>query len=75
MSTPAIHVVARGTRRWAVEREGAAHPASMHSTQAEAAKAGRALAKRDRVEFIVHRKDGQIRARDSYGNDPYPPKG
>ncbi len=75
MATPAIHVVPRGNRRWAVEREGAGHPASMHATQAEATKAGRALAKRDRTEFIVHRKDGQIRARDSYGNDPFPPQG
>ena len=35
MATPAIHVVPRGNRRWAVEREGATRPASMHPTQAE----------------------------------------
>ena len=75
MAAPAIHVVSRGARRWAVEREGASHPASMHSTQAEASKAGRALAQRSRTEFIVHGKNGQIRSRDSYGNDPFPPKG
>jgi hypothetical protein len=75
MASPAIHVVPRGTRRWAVEREGANRPASMHATQAEATKAGRALAMRDRAEFIVHGKNGQIRNRDSYGNDPFPPKG
>lgn len=27
------------------------------------------------VEFHLHNRQGQIRERDSYGNDPYPPKG
>ena len=75
MATPAIHVVPRGPRRWAVEREGATHPASMHATQAEASRAGRALARHDRTEFIVHGRNGQIRKRDSFGNDDFPPKG
>jgi hypothetical protein len=70
MTTPAIHVVSGGTRRWAVEREGGARPMPMHPTHAEASRAGRALAPRDRVEFIVHGKNGQIRTRYSYGNDP-----
>jgi len=26
-------------------------------------------------EVIVHRRDGRIREKNSYGNDPYPPKG
>jgi hypothetical protein len=26
-------------------------------------------------ELFTHRKNGQIRDRDSYGNDPFPPKG
>lgn len=39
-------------------------------TQAEAAKAGRTLAREKQVEFILHGEDGRIRHRDSYGNDP-----
>lgn len=32
-------------------------------------------ARRDKVEHLIHRKDGSIGDRNSYGNDPYPPKG
>jgi hypothetical protein len=75
MAATAVHVVPRPTGGWAVQREGGKRATSTHSTQAEAAKAGRTIAKRDKVEFFVHGKDGQIRTRDSYGHDPYPPKG
>jgi hypothetical protein len=39
-------------------------------TQAEAEEAGRKLAKQQCAEFVLHGEDGQIRAKDSYGNDP-----
>jgi Uncharacterized protein conserved in bacteria (DUF2188) len=60
---------------WVVEREGASRVSSRHRTQAEADERGRALAKRERVELIIHGRDGRIRQRDSYGNDPPRPKG
>jgi hypothetical protein len=68
-----VHVVPRGDR-WAVEREGAERASSLHDTQAEAEKAGRPLARADQTEFYLHGRNGQIRERDSYGNDPNPPK-
>jgi len=39
-----------------------------------AVKAGRALARQLRVEHTIHRKDGVISEKNSYGNDPNPPK-
>jgi hypothetical protein len=42
----------------------------VHLTQAEAEEAGRAQAKRDKVEFELHGTDGRIRAKGSFGNDP-----
>jgi hypothetical protein len=42
---------------------------------AEAQAAGRAAAKKDGVEHLIHKKDGTIGDRNSYGNDPHPPKG
>jgi Uncharacterized protein conserved in bacteria (DUF2188) len=68
-----VHVVPRGDR-WAVEREDAKRASSLHDTQAEAEKAGRPLARADQTEFYLHGRNGQIRERDSYGNDPNPPK-
>lgn len=44
-------------------------------TQKEAIRAGREIAKNQGGELFVHNKQGRIRERDSYGNDPFPPKG
>jgi hypothetical protein len=69
-----VHVVPHDDG-WAVEREGAKRVSSVHSTQAEAEQAGRTTARNEETEFLLHGKNGQIRERDSYGNDPYPPPG
>ena len=45
------------------------------STQSEAISVARQIARNQGSELIIHRPNGQIRARDSHGNDPYPPKG
>ncbi len=60
---------------WANRREGGDRASSTHPTKAEAEAGGRSAAKKDRVEHLVHKKDGTIGHRNSYGNDPYPPKG
>lgn len=60
---------------WANRREDAERASSTHATKAEAQEAGRAAAKKDGVEHLVHKKDGTIGERNSYGNDPNPPKG
>jgi hypothetical protein len=69
-----VHVV-QGGKRWRVEVEGSSRPRSTHSTQAEAAKAGRQVAKKNRSELLVHGRDGQIRMRNTYGSDPRRSKG
>lgn len=46
----------------------------MHRTQANAIDAGRREAKRDAVDLVTHARDGKIRSKDSYGNDPLPPR-
>ncbi|MEQ1759224.1 MAG: DUF2188 domain-containing protein [Vicinamibacterales bacterium] len=42
---------------------------SAHRSQAAAAKAGRAVARRDHVELVIHGRSGQIRTKDSYGRE------
>jgi hemerythrin superfamily protein len=56
--------------RWQVKREGAKRASRTFDTQNEAAEFGRNLAKRERVELIVAGRDGQVRDRSSFGNDP-----
>jgi hypothetical protein len=69
-----IHTVPHGDG-WANRREGSRRVSRTFGTQREAIAAGREAARRDRTEHVVHGRDGRIRERNSYGNDPYPPKG
>jgi hypothetical protein len=44
-------------------------------TQSEAIKIAREIAINQQSELVIHRPNGQIRDKDSFGNDHYPPKG
>ena len=55
---------------WSVKREGAKRAGSVHDTKIEAIEAGRERAKREKVELVIHLKNGKIQDLDSYGNDP-----
>ena len=57
--------------RWQNDIEGGDGLAlGMYDTKAEAVEAGRAEAKRRKTEHVIHRADGSIEDRDSYGRDP-----
>jgi hypothetical protein len=73
--TPGVHITPRDDGRWNVTRDGAERASSVHDRQADATDAGRSTAQREHAELYIHGRDGKIRARDSYGNDPYPPEG
>ena len=60
---------------WAVKGAGAGRASSIHSTQAEAIKRGREVARNQGSELLIHGRDGRIRSRDSHGSDPFPPRG
>lgn len=67
------HVVPLGSE-WAVRGEGNGRATSIHRTQAEAIEVARKICINQRSELIIHRSDGRIRDRDSYGGEPLPPK-
>ena len=60
---------------WAVKGAGNQRATSVHETQAEAMEAGREIAINHSSELLIHNRQGRIRERNSYGNDPYPPAG
>ncbi|MCX0804876.1 DUF2188 domain-containing protein [Edwardsiella tarda] len=68
------HVVPRG-EGWAVHGAGNSKDTSHHRTQAEAIAAAKGIATNQKSEVVIHRTNGQIREKNSYGNDPFPPKG
>jgi len=59
---------------WQVKKEGAERASKVTETKKEAVEAGRDAAKKEQSELVIHRKDGTIQDKDSYGNDPHPPK-
>ncbi len=67
------HVVPTG-KDWGIRGAGNARLTSVHSTQAEAIQSARSIAKNQQSELFIHNRHGQIRDRDSYGNDPCPPR-
>lgn len=68
------HVV-RHKEGWAVRGAGSQRATSVHPTQRSAIDAAREIARSQRTELFIHGRDGRIRERDSYGNDPHPPDG
>ncbi|MFG1225655.1 DUF2188 domain-containing protein [Xanthobacter wiegelii] len=60
---------------WAVRGAGNSRVSSTHDTQRAAIDSARSTAINQQSEVVIHRPNGQIRDRDSYGHDPYPPKG
>lgn len=69
------HVTPRKDGGWQVKGAGNSKATSIHDTQKEAIDAAKKIAKNQGQEVVIHGKNGQIRGKDSYGNDPYPPKG
>ncbi|MFH1525993.1 MAG: DUF2188 domain-containing protein [Bacteroidota bacterium] len=59
---------------WAVKGEGNSRPSSVHTTQKKAIDSARDIAINQKSEVVIHGRDGKIRDKDSYGNDPHPPK-
>lgn len=47
---------------------------SRHRTQENAADRGRDIARQNEAEHAIHRRDGTIGRKNSYGNDTNPPK-
>lgn len=68
------HVVPNGNN-WAVKGEGNSKNTKITQTQKEAIDIARTIARKEQSELVIHGKDGQIRQKDSYGNDPFPPRG
>jgi hypothetical protein len=62
-----VHVVPSGDD-WALEVEG--EQRDSFRTQNEAITRGRQLAEEEQGELVVHGEGGEVRQKDSHGNDP-----
>jgi len=71
-----VHVVyEQADKGWRVEVTGNKRASGRHASKAPAVEQGRKLARRNKSELVVHKQDGKVGERRSYGNDPFPPRG
>lgn len=61
--------------KWAIKGAGNSRATKIVDTQKQAIDIARNIAKNQQSELVIHRPNGQIRDKDSHGNDPFPPRG
>ena len=71
---PNVWVVCKG-RQFTIKEEGHRAPLLSPTTQEEAIRYGRRRARWNGSELIIQGRNGRIRAKDSHGNDAFPPRG
>lgn len=74
MSKKNQHIV-KHENGWAVKGEGNSRATKVLKTQEQAIEVGKSIAKNQSSELFIHGRNGQIRERNTYGKDPYPPEG
>ncbi|MEQ8734246.1 MAG: DUF2188 domain-containing protein [Rhodospirillaceae bacterium] len=74
MPKKSVHVVPKDGK-WSVKRTGSTRASGVYTTQKEAIESATKSARSNQTELYIHGRDGRIRERNSYGRDPYPPKG
>jgi len=67
------HVV-KHNNEWAVKGAGNKKATRITKTQSEAIEIATNIARNQHSDTKIHGKNGKIRAGNSYGNDPCPPK-
>ena len=69
------HVTPHPKGGWQVIGGGNSRATVRTETQQQAIERAREIAIKQRSELLIHGENGRIRQKNSYGNDPYPPKG
>ena len=74
MASDEVHTTPKPNKRGWINRVGD-QVLSTHRTKDDAVEAGREAARELRTEHVIHKRDGTIAEKNSYGSDPHPPKG
>lgn len=73
MAKRSNHVVPANSG-WAVKKSGSIRASRTFDSKPEAVEYGRELSKNEKTELYIHKSNGMIQDRRSFGNDPNPPK-
>lgn len=69
------HVIPHKDGGYQVKGAGNQKATKTFDTQREAINFGRTIARNQQSELFIHNNQGKIREKNTYGSDPYPPKG
>ena len=69
------HVVPNSKGGWAVRSAGAGRAERIFASQSEAVSYAKERARENHSELYIHRRDGTILTKQSFGGDPFPVKG
>lgn len=69
------HVTRHPSGGWQVKGAGNDKATKVTETQKEAIEVAKSIAQNQQSELVIHGRDGRIRAKDSYGQDEFPPAG
>jgi hypothetical protein len=69
-----VHVTPNANGGWKGKTTGKEKAFIVGTTKEEVLKKSREVAKNQGAELVIHKKDGTIQNKDSFGNDPCPPK-
>lgn len=69
------HVTRNSDGTWNVLGANNQRATKIHNTQAAAIEHARQIAINKKSEVVIHNTSGKIRQKNSYGNDPHPPRG
>ena len=68
------HITPKG-QNWQIKSAGAKRATKICITQKEAISEARKIAIKNQTELFIHSRNGKIRERNSYGRDPFSPRG
>lgn len=68
------HITHNPKGGWNVIGAGNSKPTKIFPNKQDAVDYGRTIAKNQGSELVIHGLNGRIQDKDSYGNDPCPPK-
>ncbi|MCK9583762.1 MAG: DUF2188 domain-containing protein [Candidatus Cloacimonetes bacterium] len=66
--------VTKTTSAWKIQEANAERAVKTFEKKEDALQYGRALAQNQKAELVIHKADGKIQDKRSFGNDPCPPK-
>lgn len=74
MATKKSNHVVPSKSGWSVKKSGSSRASRSFDTKDRAVTYAKNLSRTEKTELYIHKKNGMIQNKNSYGNDPFPPK-